>query len=144
MEPLDSTQALLLNDQALRNLNETRKWTMFISIFGFVMIGFMLIVSLFLGSIFSQLPNMQGMSSSLFSGLYIVLAVIYLFPIYYLYKFSTHLKTGIIMKSQQDINDGFRYLKSHYKFMGVLLAVVLAFYALIFLGSMMFGALFSF
>lgn len=145
MELAELNEGVRLSGQSLRNLNETRKWTMFISIFGFVMVGLMLIIALFAGSFMSSLPNSQAIpfSSGLLTVFYIFIAALYFFPIYYLYKFSSHMKLGIVMKSEQEVEDAFKYLKSHYKFMGILLAIVLAFYIMIFFGSIMFGALFS-
>ncbi|MTI38474.1 DUF5362 family protein [Fulvivirga lutimaris] len=143
MESTELNEGIRLTGQALRNLNETRKWTMFISIFGFVMVGFMLIMALFAGSFLSNLPNAQGMPTGIFSFIYILIALLYFFPIYYLYKFSAHMKLGIVMKSEQEVEDAFKHLKSHYKFMGILLAIVLAFYVLIFFGSVLFGTMLS-
>ena len=143
MESAQLNEGMRLNDQSLRNLNETRKWTMFISIFGFIMIAFMLIMALFAGSVLSSLPNAQGLPSAFFSAMYIIIGLLYFFPIYYLYQFSAHMKQGLVTKSEEAVNAAFTYLKSHYKFMGILLAIVLAFYLMIFVGSIVFGALFS-
>lgn len=145
MESSELNQGMRLNDQSLKNLNETRKWTMFISIVGFVVVALMILVALFIGSIMNSLPNSSGLpiTQGFASALYLVIAAIYFFPIYYLYKFSSHMKTGIISKSEPDIDIAFKNLNSHYKFLGVLVAIILAFYVFILLGITAFGALFS-
>ncbi|MEQ8474889.1 hypothetical protein [Fulvivirga sp.] len=145
MESYESNEGVKLTDQSLKNLNETRKWTMFISIVGFVFVALMVLIALFIGSVMSNLPTGSSMpiSKGFATVIYLVIAAIYFFPIYYLYKFSSHMKIGIVTKSEQEVEYAFKYLKSHYKFMGILLAIVLVFYIMIFFGSIMFGALFS-
>ena len=70
------------------------------------------------------------------------MAIIYFFPILYLYKFSSSIKNGILNSSSDQLDLAFRNLKSHYKFMGILVIVMLAFYAFALLIAMV-GGLFS-
>lgn len=144
MELPIQNEGIILNDQSLRNLNETRKWTLFISIVGFVIVGMMVLLALFIGSLMSSLPTGTSMpiSKGFASVIYLVIAAIYFFPIYFLYKFSSHMKTGIIRKSQNDIDLAFKNLNAHYKFLGILVAIVIAFYVFILLGITTLGALF--
>ena len=69
--------------------------------------------------------------STFFGGLYFIMCVLYLFPIHYLYKFSTELKAGLQLSvNSTTLVTGFENLKSLFKFMGILVAVTLSFYAL--------------
>ncbi|MEQ8243096.1 hypothetical protein [Fulvivirga sp.] len=143
MESHESNEGVKLTDQALKNLNETRKWTMFISIVGFVFVALMVLIALFIGSVMSNLPTGSSMpiSKGFATVIYLVIAAIYFFPIYYLYKFSAHMKIGIVSRSQEDIDIAFKNLNAHYKFLGVLVAIVIAFYVFVLIGITAFGAL---
>ena len=124
--------SLELTKQSLSYLNETRKWTMFLAILGFVFLGIMVIFSLSFSAIFSSFSGEQAelpFPGFLIGFIYLILAGVYFFPILYLYKFSSFIKDGILNSSSDQINLAFQNLKSHYKFMGILVIVMLAFYA---------------
>ena len=63
--------------------------------------------------------------------LYLAFAVLYYFPISYLYQFSENTKKAIENNDNNAIRDAFEFLKSHYKFMGILTIILLSFYAII-------------
>jgi len=66
-----------------------------------------------------------------FGIIYIIMAIIYYFPVTYLYNFSNKIKQGIMNLNQQAMTDGFGNLKSMFKFMGILTIVMLSIYALV-------------
>lgn len=139
---METSETVTLNTQSLRYLNETRKWTLFFSILGFVGIGFLLLAALFIGTLLSSLPNYSeteaitaGLTSGFISVIYILIAILYFFPIYYLYKFSSSMRAGIQHRSSELVEEAFRYQKSHYKFLGIMTGILLIFYALIFIGT---------
>ena len=123
--------------QSVVYLNETRKWTTFLSILGFIFTGFLVVLAI----VFGVVPELMGPLGSLtpgwvFTCIYLVLAVIYFFPIYYLFKFSSWSKKALFSNEPNDLNNAFRYLKSHYRFMGILTIVLLGIYMLGFIIGM--------
>lgn len=142
---LDNTvqpdETLQLDRSGIENLNETRKWTMFISILGFVGMGLMiigLIVAMaVMGTLRSQYgEGMQLQTSSLtpFTMIpFIILVAIYFFPLYYLLMFSRNSATAVRNKDSVALNSAMKYLRMHYRFMGILLIVVLSIYLIIIL-----------
>lgn len=58
---------------------------------------------------------------------------IVLLPIFYLYKFSKYSKTAIYSEDSEQLSLAFKYLKKHYKFIGILSIILLSFYVLAFL-----------
>lgn len=117
-------------------LLETTKWGRFLAIVSFVMLGLMTlgtIFSVFLGV--GAVGVISGVTAqgSLVVVVYLLVALLYFFPTYYLYKFSTKLKAGLLESIQSDVDSGFENLKSMFKFMGILMIIVLSFYALAFL-----------
>ena len=59
-----------------------------------------------------------------------LMMLIYGIPIYYLYQFGKYSKIAISNHDSAAITTAFQYLKLHYRFMGILVIVVLVFYIL--------------
>jgi uncharacterized membrane protein YesL len=59
---------------------------------------------------------------------YLIVALIYLYPVYALFKFSSSMKRGINTGSQDLITDAFRYQKNMYRFIGIMMIIVIAIY----------------
>nr|WP_315151095.1 hypothetical protein [uncultured Flavobacterium sp.] len=135
---------LHLNDSAKGFLREAAKWAYFLSILGYIMIGFFVVFALFAGAIFSSVGQMMpieqmGMFSSSFGMIitffYLLIAALYFFPIYYLNKFASNLKLALKNNDSGTLANSFEYLKSHYKFIGIMAIVTLSFYALFIIGA---------
>lgn len=133
---VENGENLIIDWRSKEFLKETAKWTKFLAILGFIGVGFMV-----LGSISILFASSSFMSNDAFPFggrifmmlLYLAFAVLYYFPISYLYQFSENTKKAIENNDNNAIRDAFEFLKSHYKFMGILTIVVLALYAVILL-----------
>lgn len=132
---------LSLTEQAKQFLSEAGKWGRFISIVGFVGIGLLVVVGIFSGIIFGNLPGMEEIPGALFSVLYIVLAALYFFPVLYLFRFSTKIRDALNSHDESAMQYAFENLKSHYKFIGILMIIMIVLYALGFVGGLLFGAM---
>ena len=125
---------LVIDWRSKEFLKETAKWTKFLAILGFVGIGLMVLGSLVM--LFAP-SSLMSNGDFPFGGkifmmlLYLAFAVLYYFPISYLYQFSENTKKAIENNDNNAIRDAFAFLKSHYKFMGILTIILLAFYAII-------------
>ena len=121
-------------------LMESCKWGKFLSIVGFVMTGLMVLGGFAMMAMFSSfMPEMPENAAMPFGGgflggMYLFLALIYFFPTLYLYRFSSKTKAALQNMSQDAITESFLKLKSMFKFMGMFMAVILGFYALMILG----------
>ncbi len=124
-----------LSDQMRAYIQETAKWTYFLSILGFIFLGFMVIGSLFAGLMFGSMTRElgYGISGGLISLLYLGGALLYFFPIFYLFRFSTKAKAATRTGNDAELTDAFQNLKSHYKFVGILTIVFLGLYVIFFL-----------
>ncbi|WP_421920241.1 DUF5362 family protein [Marinifilum sp.] len=123
-------------------LNETRKWTIFLSILGFIFLGLLVVASLFMSTIYNLIVPGEMPFPGMGAGVgifYLLMGLLYFFPIYYLYKFSTYSKKAIYNEDKDQLSLAFRYLKSHYKFIGVFTIVMLSIYILIFLVALVVG-----
>ena len=137
METIETVQQtenqLVINNEIKGYLLETSKWGKFLAIVGYVGMGFLFLmgVAFILGfSIFNSIANV-GYPIWIFGFVYILIAVLYYFPVSYLYRASTQMKRGLNSADQQTVTSGFENLKSLYKFMGIFTIVVLSLYVLI-------------
>lgn len=131
---VENGENLVIDWRSKEFLKETAKWTKFLAILGFVGIGLMVLGSLVMLFVPSSLMSNGDFP---FGGkifmmlLYLAFAVLYYFPISYLYQFSENTKKAIENNDNNAIRDAFEFLKSHYKFMGILTIILLSFYAII-------------
>lgn len=139
MENLEELKKMELEEDSLRDLDTTRKWSMFMAILGFIALGLMLILgivaALFL-SVFKTetIPNAASWGF-LPVAIFLVFSVIYFFPLLYLYRFSKH--TGIAVRTidKSHMQQAIRYLRKFYVYMGILLIIVLVVYFVAFIVS---------
>ena len=128
-----------LDDTARYHLLETVRWTKFLAIIGFVITGLFLVAALFIviigKSILAMTTEYPGGLAAGMGIIYIIAAGIYFYPVYALFKFSACMKKGILNDDRQLINDAFRYQKLMYKYMGILMIIVLGFYLLAFVAG---------
>lgn len=146
---LDSNmnEGFVITEASRTYLQETAKWAKFLSIVGFIFIGLMVIFGLFFGSIMgsamSELDDAglgAGMGAGAFGFIYIIIALLYFFPTFYLYRFSTRTKQALLNSDSEGLAWGLEQLKSTFKFMGIMMIVILALYGLMFLFAIVFGA----
>lgn len=117
-----------LTKESIFYYDQIRKWTTFFSILGFVFIGLMSIFGIFAGSIFSKFGQVNPGFSYFFGFVYLIFAVIYFFPVLYLYRFSVSSGRAIKNRDSNEIVKAFKNLKSHYQFIGILVIILLALY----------------
>lgn len=136
---------LHLNNEAVGALRESAKWSFFLSILGFIGIGFMVLAGLFMSTMMAGIPS-GTMGSSPFAaiqgvlgGVYIVMALLYFFPVFYLYKYASGMKTALSSNDSALLTNSLVYLKSHHKFLGVTAIVVISIYILMIIGFVVFG-----
>lgn len=137
--PFDELTELTIDANGRFFLAEAARWARFLAILGFVFLGLGVITSLFMlagagtGIAMSGggfLPG-QGLMLGVF---YLVILAIYFFPIYFLYQFGTNTRRALDDNNQPALTEALRFLRSHYRFLGIAAIVVLALYGLMILG----------
>ena len=124
---------LVITEEVKGYLLVTAKWCKFIAIVGFVGLGILALFGFFamLGVPLMQRNNVYA-ASVLFGLVYIIFAIVYIFPLLYLYRFSVEMKLGVLNNDEGEMTSGFLNLKKLAKFTGILTIVVLGLYALMF------------
>lgn len=113
-----------LNQQSKEFLNEAAKWATILSIIGFITIGLLVILSFSIGSIMASLPNNNlGVSAQLISMVYLIIAGVYFIPVYFLFQFGVKTKKAIADNDTDLLTFGLKKLKSHYKFIGIVMII---------------------
>jgi hypothetical protein len=135
--PISGDQ-LIMDGMSAEYLFETARWAKFLSIVGFVMCGIIVLIGFFATSIFSTLGALQNEIPMagfgyLFMALYIGLGVLYFFPCFYLFNFATQMKKALVLRDQTMLNQSLRNIKSCFKFMGIMMIIVLGFYGIVLL-----------
>lgn len=141
-QPLKKLELLTINNNSRNFLKEISKWTFFLSILGFIGITLLIVIGVFSSIVYgeiintfygSQIPFNLSLVSTV---IYLLFALLYFFPVYYLYSFSRKTKIALQSKNDEDLSDAFEMLKSHFKFIGVFTIIILSLYALIFIFSL--------
>ena len=101
MEEIQTTEEtkMYLTENSKSFLKETAKWAYFLSIMGFIGIALLVLLALFMGTLFAKLGSLGGgvaamgaLGGGFITTIYLVFAVIYFFPVYYLYQFASKAK----------------------------------------------------
>jgi len=121
-------------------LIETTKWARIVAIFGFVSLAYMIysviVIVIFTRSHLANSPNSEFPLQSYFSGIfYILLLVAYFFLVRYLFRFSSLLKKALISNNQSLLVLAFENIKNYFKLLVILVAVLVGFSLLFFIGS---------
>ncbi len=136
------TFELQVNETAIEYLRSSAKWSMFLAIMGFIGIGFMILGALAIATVGSLGGGMMGGIPGMQTGIaiiYIVMALLYFSPIYYLYKYASDMKNALNQKDNELLTNSLGYLKSHHKFLGISIIVIMSLYALFIFGMIIFG-----
>jgi fatty acid desaturase len=140
---------MYLTENSKSFLRGTAKWAYFLSIMGFIGIALLVLLALLMGTLFAKLGSLGGglaamgaLGGGFITAIYLIIAVIYFFSVYYLYQFASKAKAAFATDNNEQLNASFEYLKSHYKFIGIFTLVITILYSLI-LGFGIIGGIMS-
>lgn len=127
---------LEVDEVAKSHLLETARWGKFLAIVGFVAISLMVIFALFAGTAMSSFGG-----GGLFGGLggvgllllYLVIAALYFYPCFTLFRFATNMKPAINTMNREQFNTALRNMKALFQYMGIMTIIVLSLYGIILL-----------
>lgn len=141
-------QNLSIIPSAKDYITETAKWSKFLSIIGFVFVGFLVLLSIammvalpMLNEEIEELSSVSSLFGPILGVVYLAIAGFYLWPVIYLFNFSTKTLEAIKENDDNILADAFKNLKRHYKFMGILTIIILSLYLLLIIAGMLGGML---
>ncbi len=106
-----------------------------------------MLVAIFAGTLFASMGAMGsraglgGSFGSIMAFIYLTTAAVSFFSVCYLNRFATKAKRAFREYDAEALTASLGYLKSHYKFIGILMLAILALYALIFVLAILRGLL---
>ncbi|MBL7683873.1 MAG: hypothetical protein JNK00_10980 [Flavipsychrobacter sp.] len=139
---IDTNNQITIDETGKAIYLEMTRWTKFLAIVGFVILGLMVLLGLFMGSIMATAMGgsaMGAMGSIGLTLLYLLMAALYFYPTYALYKYSVLIKPALANADTELFNKAINYKKNMFVYMGVLMIIVIALYALIFIFAIMGG-----
>ena len=122
-----------------RALAETRPWVLFISILMFISVGLMVLGAV--GVLLVALMGGMGLFFGVISLLYVLFAAVYAVPAYYLFKYGQRIGDFLRQNGNRQLEAAIVAQKSFWKFVGILTAVCLGLYVLMFVVLLMAGTL---
>jgi hypothetical protein len=134
MENNLESRKIELEQDTLIFLNTTRKWSMFLAILGFIMLGIILIIGLITGtflSAFSSTDSVTGVPDTLILALFLFTGLVNFFPVYFLFQFSRHTATAVQNLDKHEMRKAFRNLKFHYICTGIIVILILVIYVIV-------------
>lgn len=121
---------IAITDPIKADLEETARWGKFMSIVGFISVGFLLLIAFSLLLVGNLGQELNGFSQAFIAGFYFVVAIIYVFPVVFLYRYSREMKRALIGEDRVELESAFGNLKKLFVFFGVVTALTLIIYAL--------------
>lgn len=139
---------LQITPESVAYLATTAKWTKFLSILGFVFSGFLLtaglVLSVFFGSVSSQLESTTKLpffNTSFIGVIYLVIALIYIWPVIYLNNFSNYATRAVQTGNTEKLTSAMLSLKRLFKYMGILMIIMLVIYLIAMVAVVVAGAM---
>ena len=134
MEAASEIKTIEVDQRTLGILKTTGKWTMFLSIIGFIFIGIMFVIGVMTGtflSVFYSANKGSEVSEYLILAIFFMLAVIFLFPVIFLFRFSKHAAKTVQKSDNQELYKAIKNLKLYFGYIGVLIIISLMLYVIV-------------
>jgi hypothetical protein len=143
---MDQPEKPLIVTEDIRSyLYDTAKWTKFLSIIGFVFTALIALFafgsSAFVSLLATYSPGnpLAAMGSGFITVYFLVMALLYFYPSLLMFKHSNAVKKAVLYGDQESLSIAMLNLKSFFKFWGVLMIVLIAFYFLVMLMAVIAG-----
>ena len=148
MEENQTLFSLNIDPVTKTNLNSVANWARFLSIIGFVVLLVALIGSILTLTVYSDYiigsssddPNGQQIARMLRWTTAITALVsiaIGYFPCLFLFKFANRMKKALHANSQEDLNRSFTLLKIYFRYLGIIILILIVIYSLAFIFQVM-------
>lgn len=117
----------------LQRLRETRPWVRLLSILGFLMVAFMVLMAVVFmsgGTAFTEDDALAGAPGVMVGVFYLIFAGIYAVPPVYLSRYASAITQLLEQGSAQYFEDALLHQKSFWKFLGIV-AIIMTFFSLL-------------
>jgi hypothetical protein len=132
MDSSTENRKIEIDNETLNHLNTTRKWSMFIAVLGLIILGLVIIVGVIAGTFFTAFNTegtVAGLPESILIATVLGMAVAYLFPVVFLFRFSKYTGYAVKTLNREDLRKGIKNLRSFFVYIGILVILFLLVYA---------------
>ena len=149
MEQDSSLFSLTIDPATKSNLFETARWARFVAIVGFVFLILMVFVGIYSTLTINRFEDdyreMGGLGSTGMMGsagagvavIYIFMAVIWFFPLFFTLRFANQMRSALQNNNQELLSAAFQNLKVCFRYLGIITVIFLVLIAL----SLLFGVI---
>ncbi len=144
MEPRSSSSLFSLNIDPVTktHLGETARWARFLAILGMAVLALGLIVSLMGATMFTRFfgfpTGIEDESNAALGAVRIgmvigtlIVSAIFFFPLLFLLRFANAMKRAIAANDQLRLNVAFQNLKVYFRYLGILVIILVVLYGII-------------
>ena len=127
METNPEIRKIEIDQDTLNHLNTTRKWTMFLAILGFIFLGLLIIIGIIAGTFLSAFSSGKtgiGITESLILIVFLALAIVYFFPVLFLFRFSKHTAHAVQTINKEELQKAIKNLKFYFVYLGILVIII--------------------
>lgn len=129
------------------HLSEAATWARFLAIIGFIFLVLMVFYGFWMvtmmDSVMGELGggiygnDMLSGAGTMIAVLYLVIAIIYFFPLMFTLRFANKMKQALATNDQVVLNDSLKNLKITLRYLGILTIIALVFVIIAVLGGVM-------
>lgn len=116
---------------SIKNLNATRKWTMFLSVVGFIFLGLIIFMGLATSTFLSAFETKEvslGIPESLVTVFFLAVVAVYFFPVFFLLRFSSFSRDAVQELDRNKLDKAFKNLRIFFTYIGILVLIALTIY----------------
>ena len=130
------------SEPVIEALRQTRPWVLFLSIVGFIITAIVAAAGLLQVTMSLVQPTPRTAGEAIGGAMFTLLAgILYFFPSLYLLRFSGRIRDLTYSHRLADLEAALGAQKSFWRFSGILVALLLALYAVIIVGAAVMGSL---
>lgn len=127
---------LIVTPDAKKFLNTAANWARFLGILAFSAVFIIALGTYFLALLSSGISKQAPdnvfeelfMMTTVFTVIFILMTIIYFYALYKILRFAGTIKKAIKYDDSETLTEAFRYLKDHYKSMGIMMLVGIVLY----------------
>ena len=131
MEANPDKKIIEIDEATLRHLKSAGKWSMFIGIIGFILLGIIIIAGILAGTFlaaFNSGDSGTKLPDALIMAIIIAAGVICLLHVFFLVRFSKHASNAVKMNDSTEFKKAIKSLKLYFIYIGILIIILLSGY----------------
>jgi hypothetical protein len=140
MEANTEKRSIEIDEITLRHLKSAGKWSMFIGIIGFILLGIIIVAGILAGTFlaaFNTGDTGTKLPDAVVMAIVLSIGVICLFHVFFLVRFSKHASNAVRLHDSNEFKKAVKSLKLYFVYIGILIIILLSGYlaALVISGS---------